>query len=121
MQFDVFGVLGYKTNRTHSILRNATPTTSPVSADALGDQMENLRIRSKSQNAVQTIAHAWHQKHQAFIQELKKQHGLTLIRTSSNRKLPLDVSSAYLCATQGCGFFFLKVIQPFNEGTMHSQ
>jgi hypothetical protein len=87
-----FGMLGYKINRTHSILKIAT-TASPVSADTLGDQMEFLRVRAKFQSAVHLIASAWHRKQQGFMRELKKRHS-TPIRVAGDRKLSLDVSSA---------------------------
>ena len=49
-----FGLMGYKMERTHSIMRIAT-TASPISGDAVRDQMENLRLKARFQNAVHLI------------------------------------------------------------------
>ena len=52
------GLLGYNMERTHSIMRIAT-TASPVSGDAVRDQMEVLRLRVRYQKAAMSIARSW--------------------------------------------------------------
>lgn len=75
------GVFGYKMHRTHSIMRIAT-TASPISGDAVREQMERLRVRAGFQNAVQVIINAWQQRQKRFVRELKKLH-----REASSRSL----------------------------------
>jgi hypothetical protein len=67
------GVLGYEMNRTQSIVRIAT-TASPVSGDAVRDQMELMRVKAGIENAVHVIANACKQKQQEFLQHLKQMH-----------------------------------------------
>ncbi|KAL3922859.1 MAG: hypothetical protein SGILL_001978 [Bacillariaceae sp.] len=67
------GLLGYKMNRTHSIMRIAT-TASPVSGDAVRDQMEHLRIKSTFENAVHKIGSFWHENQQKLLRDLKDLH-----------------------------------------------
>ncbi|KAL7540954.1 hypothetical protein ACHAXR_010517, partial [Thalassiosira sp. AJA248-18] len=53
-----FGLLGYRMDRTHSIMRIAT-TASPVSGADVRDKMEELRLMLKIQRSVQLIARTW--------------------------------------------------------------
>lgn len=52
------GFLGYRMDRTHSIMRIAT-TASPVSGADVRERMETLTIRSKVQNSLRVITSAW--------------------------------------------------------------
>ena len=50
-----FGLLGYRMDRTHSIMRIAT-TASPVSGADVRDSMVELHLRFKIQKAVNLVA-----------------------------------------------------------------
>lgn len=50
-----FGFLGYRMDRTHSIMRIAT-TASPVSGADVRDRMVELHLRFKVQKAVNLVA-----------------------------------------------------------------
>lgn len=52
------GLLGYRMDRTHSILRIAT-TASPVSGADIRERCEALALRSKVQNSLQIITSSW--------------------------------------------------------------
>lgn len=53
-----FGLLGYRMDRTHSIMRIAT-TASPISGADVRERMEVLRITRTIMNAVATISRAF--------------------------------------------------------------
>ena len=67
-----FGLLGYNMERTHSIMRIAT-TASPVSGDAVRDQMEILRLRVRYQKAALSIARSWRLCRQRQLQKRLQQ------------------------------------------------
>lgn len=53
-----FGLLGYRMDRTHSIMRIAT-TASPVSGADVREKMEELKVMLTIERSVQLIARAW--------------------------------------------------------------
>ena len=53
-----FGMLGYRMDRTHSIMRIAT-TASPVSGADVRECMEELRLMLKIERSVQLICRTW--------------------------------------------------------------
>lgn len=53
-----FGLLGYRMDRTHSIMRIAT-TASPVSGADVRERMVEIRLRSQVNKAVALIASYW--------------------------------------------------------------
>ena len=53
-----FGLLGYRMDRTHSIMRIAT-TASPVSGADVRERMEELRLVLKVERADQLIKRTW--------------------------------------------------------------
>lgn len=53
-----FGLLGYRMDRTHSIMRIAT-TASPVSGADVRERMEELRLMLKVERSVQLITRTW--------------------------------------------------------------
>mmetsp|Transcript_28893 Transcript_28893/g.59244 ORF Transcript_28893/g.59244 Transcript_28893/m.59244 type:complete len:178 (+) Transcript_28893:219-752(+) len=53
-----FGLLGYRMDRTHSIMRIAT-TASPVSGADVRERMDELRLMLKIEKSVQLIERAW--------------------------------------------------------------
>ena len=53
-----FGLLRYRMDRTHSIMRIAT-TASPVSGADVRERMEELRLVLKIERSVQLIARSW--------------------------------------------------------------
>jgi hypothetical protein len=67
------GCIGYRMEQTHSVMRVAT-TASPVSGDAVREQMEKLRARSEVLQAVRVISGAWHRYQKRRIKELKNFH-----------------------------------------------
>lgn len=67
------GLFGYKMERTHSIMRIAT-TASPISGDAVRDQMEHLRTKARFQNAVHLIINWWVRKEANQMKDLKRQY-----------------------------------------------
>jgi hypothetical protein len=52
------GLLGYRMDRTHSIMRIAT-TASPVGSAHIRERIEALALRTKIQNSIRTISTAW--------------------------------------------------------------
>jgi hypothetical protein len=65
------GYLGYRMDRTHSIMRVAT-TASPVSGHAVRERMETLLLRAKVQKSVQRIEGAWlNYQHRVYKNLLK--------------------------------------------------
>lgn len=58
-----FGALGYRMDRTHSIMRIAT-TASPVSGSDVRERMESLKLMGTISKAVNVIGTAWH-KHRS--------------------------------------------------------
>eukprot|EP00523_Entomoneis_sp_CCMP467_P014427 CAMPEP_0168768872 /NCGR_PEP_ID=MMETSP0725-20121227/2106_1 /TAXON_ID=265536 /ORGANISM="Amphiprora sp., Strain CCMP467" /LENGTH=1423 /DNA_ID=CAMNT_0008818255 /DNA_START=10 /DNA_END=4281 /DNA_ORIENTATION=- len=74
------GLLGYRMDRTHSILRVAT-TASPVSGDAVQERMKVLRRQMRDRRAASTIQVAW-RRH-------KKKQIKTLLRIASERNAKL--------------------------------
>ena len=53
-----FGLLGYRMDRTHSIMRIAT-TASPVSGSDVRQRMLYLQLLKKVQHSIQVISHAY--------------------------------------------------------------
>ena len=53
-----FGLLGYRMDRTHSIMRIAT-TASPVSGADVRDKMDELRIMIQIERSVRLISRTW--------------------------------------------------------------
>ena len=53
-----FGLLGYRMDRTHSIMRVAT-TASPVSGADVRDRMVEWHVRNKVQKAVNIVTRRW--------------------------------------------------------------
>lgn len=56
-----FGLLGYRMDRTHSIMRIAT-TASPVSGADVRDRMVEIRLRSRVTKSVSLIRDTWMKK-----------------------------------------------------------
>lgn len=71
-----FGLLGYRIDKTHSIMRIAT-TASPVSGADVRHRMEHLRLLKKVQHSVHVISVAYKsykkRKESHLIKELKRQ------------------------------------------------
>ena len=59
-----FGLLGYRMDRTHSIMRIAT-TASPVSGADVRDRMVEIRMRAVVNQSVSLIASRWRGKKNA--------------------------------------------------------
>lgn len=53
-----FGLLGYRMDRTHSIMRIAT-TASPVSGADVRERMDELRLMKKIDHSVRLICRVW--------------------------------------------------------------
>ena len=53
-----FGLLGYRMDRTHSIMRIAT-TASPVSGADVREKMDELRLMIQIDRSVRLIARTW--------------------------------------------------------------
>jgi hypothetical protein len=94
-----FGLLGYRMDRTHSIMRIAT-TASPVSGADVRERMEVLLLIKTVKQAVATISRAWLRYRQgrdsdrlrsyskivsnsSLHSELKESSGRTLTESSS--------------------------------------
>ena len=82
-----FGLLGYRMDRTHSIMRIAT-TASPVSGADVRERMLELHHRYKIQKSIQTITRAlqkWKQiKDQMKIDDLDRANILSKRRSTMN-------------------------------------
>ena len=59
-----FGFLGYRMDRTHSIMRIAT-TASPVSGADVRDRMVEIRMRAIVNKSVSLIASRWRERKRA--------------------------------------------------------
>ena len=79
-----FGYLGYRIDRTHSIMRIAT-TASPVSGAEVRDRINYLTLRTELEKAlaiISTLAHNF------------KQRSALMTRLASMQGRPLDVAGA---------------------------
>ena len=65
------GLMSYDMSKSHSIMRIAT-TASPVSGDAVRDQMETLHVRARILHAAQTISNAWRNSQERQFKRLKE-------------------------------------------------
>jgi hypothetical protein len=68
-----FGLLGYRMDRTHSIMRIAT-TASPVSGADVRERMDELRLMIEIDQSVRLICRAW-KKWKALQQQHTKTDG----------------------------------------------
>lgn len=82
-----FGMLGYRADRTHSIMRIAT-TASPVSGADVRERMEELRLMLKVERSVQLIGRTWRRW------KVEKRIGLSLDQNNANKKSDEDVAFA---------------------------
>ena len=55
---NTFGLLGYRKDRTHSIMRIAT-TASPISGAEIRDRKRELLLKQKLHRSIETISNAW--------------------------------------------------------------
>ena len=65
------GLMSYDMSKSHSIMRIAT-TASPVSGDAVRDQMETLHVRARILHAAHTISNAWRNSQERQFKRLKE-------------------------------------------------
>lgn len=93
-----FGLLGYRMDRTHSIMRIAT-TASPVSGADVRERMEVMRIKHTINNAVATISRAWSRYLDRKLQEALNKSDSAL--GSSSRRLPRVISRHLLLGKSG--------------------
>jgi hypothetical protein len=63
--------MGYKMERTHSIMRIAT-TASPVSGDAVREQMQLLKTRARFINAANLIMDRWNASQKEQMKQLRR-------------------------------------------------
>jgi hypothetical protein len=66
-----FGYLGYRMDRTHSIMRIAT-TATPISGDAVRERMETMRWEALITKSVRIIIGAWFRYQKRHYQSLRK-------------------------------------------------
>ena len=76
-----FGLLAYRMDRTHSIMRIAT-TATPVSGSDVRQQMQQLRLLKRVKQSVRVISRAW-----LSYKERKNVHDLAR-KISSSRERP---------------------------------
>ena len=69
--------------RTHSIMRVAT-TASPVSGDAVREQMQLLQTRARFINATQLIIDRWNAVQKERMKEMKKQYSSMMLSMSDH-------------------------------------
>ena len=69
--------------RTHSIMRVAT-TASPVSGDAVREQMQLLQTRARFINATQLIIDRWNSLQKERMKQLKKQYSSMILSMSGH-------------------------------------
>jgi hypothetical protein len=88
------GYLGYRTDRTHSMLRVAT-TASPVSGTHLRERMEAMKLTRVMIQSVRTITNAWFNYRARATRKLLKQNSLSFLLDVSNgiAKHRLDTES----------------------------
>lgn len=77
-----FGLLGYRMDRTHSIMRIAT-TASPVSGADVRERMEELRLMLKIERSVQLIMRTWKNW------KLKNRQRSSIQLTNNNERLTI--------------------------------
>ena len=79
-----FGILGYRYDRTHSIMRIAT-TASPVSGADVRERIHLLRLTTKVKRALEVVAFTYKRYRQRKQEEALVRAGLaTKNRQSSN-------------------------------------
>lgn len=116
-----FGLLGYRMDRTHSIMRIAT-TASPVSGADVRERMEILRIARTIDHAIGTISRAWSTYMEKEMYEALNQSRATLGTVSSNRgqgssrnRLNLSENSLPVGSHDGSNRSLGSHRQPLNE------
>jgi hypothetical protein len=65
------GMMSYDMSKSHSIMRIAT-TASPVSGDAVRDQMESLNVRARILHAANTITSAWRRSQERQLKKFQQ-------------------------------------------------
>ena len=85
------GLLRYRMDRTHSIMRIAT-TASPVSGADVRERLEALRVRAKIQNSVRVIESAWCRYQQYQLHRWKAERASTAL-TASTRTTDSNVTN----------------------------
>jgi len=76
-----FGYLGYRMDRTHSIMRIAT-TASPVSGSDVRESIESLRLKHIIQKAVNTISSVYHDHLMRDINLLLRKRSSSAIKSA---------------------------------------
>ena len=66
-----FGLLGYRIDRSHSIVRIAT-TASPVSGDAVNERMKELWEEKTMRKVAEHLYNKWKRRHEEKVAELLK-------------------------------------------------
>lgn len=77
-----FGILGYRYDRTHSIMRIAT-TASPVSGADVRERIHLLRVSTKVKRALEVVSFAWQKYRQRKQDEALHRVGLATTNRQS--------------------------------------
>jgi len=77
-----FGILGYRYDRTHSIMRIAT-TASPVSGADVRERIHLLRLSTKVKRALEVVSFAWQKYRQRKQDEALHRVGLATTNRQS--------------------------------------
>lgn len=103
------GLMGYKMERTHSIMRIAT-TASPVSGDAVREQMQLLKTRARFINAANLIRDRWNVKQKERLRMLRKEYSMRAMDMSGNLQSSLRSLNASYSTMSPMGSERAKVV-----------
>lgn len=84
-----FGLLAYRLDRTHSIMRIAT-TATPVSGSDVRQQMQQLRLLKRIKQSVRVISRAW-----VRYKETKNLHAMARVLSSGSQMGSSDPDVEY--------------------------
>jgi hypothetical protein len=84
-----FGYLGYRMDRTHSIMRIAT-TASPVSGSDVRERMESLKLMDTISKAVNVISTTWYEHRSREAKHLLRAKSLGMLEIKRRSLIEKD-------------------------------
>ncbi|KAI2495035.1 hypothetical protein MHU86_19467 [Fragilaria crotonensis] len=85
-----FGYLGYRMDRTHSIMRIAT-TASPVSGSDVRERMDTIKLKNSIKKAVNVISSTWYIYRQKESRRLLREKSMGMIVNVAKQECALTV------------------------------
>lgn len=80
-----FGYLGYRMDRTHSIMRIAT-TASPVSGSDVRERMDTIKLKNSIKKAVNVISSTWYMYRQKESRRLLREKSMGMVLNAAKEE-----------------------------------